>query len=57
MSRKNTNQPEYGTELKLAAVRRGLAGESVRIVAQELTAPSPQTPLPGLQSFSQENCP
>lgn len=25
--------------------------------ARELTAPSPQTPLPGLQSFSQENCP
>jgi transposase len=36
MSRKNTNQPEYGTELKLAAVRRVLAGESVRVVAQEL---------------------
>ena len=25
--------------------------------ARELTAPSPQTPLPGLQSSSQENCP
>jgi putative transposase len=25
--------------------------------ARELTAPSPQTPLPGLQSFSRENCP
>ncbi|MBZ5681651.1 MAG: IS3 family transposase [Acidobacteriia bacterium] len=25
--------------------------------ARELTAPSPHTPLPGLQSFSQENCP
>jgi len=25
--------------------------------ARELTAPSPQSPLPGLQSFSQENCP
>jgi hypothetical protein len=25
--------------------------------ARELTAPSPQTPLPGLQSFSEENCP
>jgi transposase-like protein len=36
MSRKNTNQPEYGTELKLAAVRRVLAGESVREVAQQL---------------------
>jgi transposase len=36
MSRKNTNQPEYGTELKLAAVRRVLAGESVSGVAQEL---------------------
>ena len=36
MSQKNTNQPEYGTELKLAAVRRVLAGESVSAVAQEL---------------------
>ena len=36
MSRKNTNQPEYGTELKLAAVRRLWAGESVSAVAQEL---------------------
>jgi hypothetical protein len=27
MSRKITNQPEYGTELKLAAVRRVLAGK------------------------------
>src|ERR1700722_5291176 len=36
MSRKNRNQPEYGTELKLAAVRRVLAGESVSAVAQEL---------------------
>jgi Integrase core domain len=25
--------------------------------ARELTAPSPQTPLPGLQSLSQQNCP
>ncbi|MFZ3343016.1 MAG: helix-turn-helix domain-containing protein [Terriglobales bacterium] len=30
MSQKSRNQPEYGTELKLAAVRRVLAGESVR---------------------------
>ena len=36
MSQKNTNQPEYGTELKLAAVRRVLAGESVSAIAQEL---------------------
>jgi len=36
MSQKKTNQPEYGTELKLAAVRRVLAGESVSAVAQEL---------------------
>ena len=36
MSRKNTNQPEYGTELKIAAVRRVLAGESVSAVAREL---------------------
>jgi transposase-like protein len=36
MSRKNTNQPEYGTELKLEAVRRVLAGESVSAVAQEI---------------------
>ena len=36
MSREKTNPPEYGTELKLAAVRRVLAGESVTAVAQEL---------------------
>jgi len=36
MSQKNTNQTEYGTGLKLAAVRRVLAGESVRTVAEEL---------------------
>jgi transposase len=36
MSREKTNPPEYGTELKLAAVRRVLAGESVSAVAQEL---------------------
>ena len=36
MSRKKVKQPEYGTELKLAAVRRVLAGESVRAVAEEL---------------------
>lgn len=36
MSRKNTNQQEYETELKLAAVRRVLAGESVSAGAQEL---------------------
>ncbi len=36
MSRKKMNQPEYGTELKLAAVRRVLAGESVSAVALEL---------------------
>ena len=36
MSRQKAKQPEYGTELKLAAVRRVLAGESVRVVAQEL---------------------
>jgi len=36
MSRRNTDQPEYGTELKLSAVRRVLAGESVRAVAQDL---------------------
>ena len=36
MSRKSTNEPEYAAELKLAAVRRVLAGESVRGVAQEL---------------------
>ena len=33
MSQKKTNQPEYGTELKLAAVRRVLAEESVSAVA------------------------
>jgi transposase len=36
MSQKKAKQVEYGTELKLAAVRRVLAGESVREVAQEL---------------------
>ena len=36
MSREKTNPPEYGMELKLAAVRRALAGESVSAVAQEL---------------------
>ncbi len=36
MSQQKAKQPEYGTELKLAAVRRVLAGESVRAVAQEL---------------------
>ena len=36
MSQKKAKQPEYGTELKLAAVRRVLAGESLRAVAQEL---------------------
>ncbi len=36
MSRKSTNQPEYGTELKLAAVRRVLAGESASAVGEEL---------------------
>jgi transposase len=36
MSRKKVKQPEYGRELKLAAVRRVLAGESVRAVAEEL---------------------
>ena len=36
MSREKAKQREYGTELKLAAVRRVLAGESVSAVAQEL---------------------
>jgi transposase len=36
MSQKKAKQAEYGTELKLAAVRRVLAGESVSAVAQEL---------------------
>jgi transposase-like protein len=36
MSREKVKPPEYGTELKLAAVRRVLAGESVRAVADEL---------------------
>lgn len=36
MSQKKVDQPEYGAELKLAAVRRVLAGESVRAVAEEL---------------------
>jgi len=36
MSQERAKQPEYGAELKLAAVRRVLAGESVSAVAQEL---------------------
>jgi transposase-like protein len=36
MSQKKTQQTEYGAELKLEAVRRVLAGESVSAVAQEL---------------------
>ncbi len=36
MSQEKAKQPEYGTEFKLAAVRRVLAGESVRAVAQDL---------------------
>ena len=36
MSQKKAKQTEYGTELKLAAVRRVLAGESVREVARDL---------------------
>jgi transposase len=35
MSQQKAKQPEYGTELKLTAVRRVLAGESVRAVAEE----------------------
>jgi len=35
MSQERAKQPEYGPELKLAAVRRVLAGESVSAVAQE----------------------
>jgi len=37
MSQEKTKQPKYGMELKLAAVRRVLAGESVSAVAQELS--------------------
>ncbi len=36
MSQERAKQPEYATELKLLAVRRVLAGESVSAVAQEL---------------------
>jgi transposase len=36
MSQEKAKQPEYGTEWKLAAVRRVLADESVSAVAQEL---------------------
>lgn len=36
MSQERAKQPEYGMELKLGAVRRVLAGESVSAVAQEL---------------------
>jgi len=44
MSRKNTNQPEYGTGLKLAAVRRVLAGESA--IPNEKS--QSRTPLPAM---------
>jgi transposase InsO family protein len=36
---------------------RNLEASTELTGARELTAPSPQTPLPGLQSFSQHNCP
>jgi transposase len=36
MSQEKAKQPEYAMELKLAAVRRVLTGESVSAVAQEL---------------------
>jgi len=36
MSREKAKPPEYAAELKLSAVRRVLAGESVRAVAEEL---------------------
>jgi transposase len=36
MSREEAKQREYGTDLKLAAVRRVLAGEGVSAVAEEL---------------------
>jgi transposase len=36
MSREKAKPREYGTDLKLAAVRRVLAGESVSAVAEEL---------------------
>jgi transposase-like protein len=36
MSQAKTKQAEYGMELKLAAVRRVLRGESVRSVAEDL---------------------
>jgi len=36
MSQRKVKQSEYAAELKLSAVRRVLAGESVRAVAQEL---------------------
>lgn len=36
---------------------RSLEASTELTGARELTAPSPQTPLPGLQCFSQRNCP
>jgi transposase len=36
MSQEKAKPPEYGAEMKLTAVRRVLAGESVGAVAQEL---------------------
>jgi hypothetical protein len=64
MSRKKTNQPEYGTELKLAAVHRVLAGESVSAIARLLWGRSPlysaglpkKPPIPiGSQLQAREN--
>ena len=57
MSRKKTNQPEYGTELKLAAVRWVLAGtmrgqtfphffETLLFVNYPLTPVTPCRPSP-----------
>jgi len=43
-------------EQQLGSVANGMASTEMT-GARELTAPSPQTPLPDLQSFSQENCP
>ncbi len=43
-------------EQQLLSARKVEASTSLT-GARELTAPSPQTPLPGLQSLSQQNCP
>ena len=47
----------YQTPAAFEQQLRGAKTSTELTGARELTAPSPQTPLPGLQSLSQESCP